>query len=82
VQKQICVIIVTVCIISIMIAAACGGQVAPAITGKLPAEGESIVILVENTSISLPVREFKSDRDRIMEYIHSALNSILEGKVW
>ena len=59
---------------------ACGGQGAPAIAGKLPAQGESIIILVENTSISLPVREFKSDMDRIMESIHSALNSVLEAK--
>jgi hypothetical protein len=80
-QKQFSITIVTACIILSTIAQACGGQGAPAIAGKPPAEGESIIILVENTSISLPVRELKSDKDRIMEWIHSWLNSVLEGKV-
>ena len=79
-QKQIFVIIITACIIFIMTTGACGGPAAPEITLKQLAEGESIVILVENTSISLPVGESKSDMDRIMESIHSALNSVLEAK--
>jgi len=70
----------TAWIASIMIIAGCSGQAAPAGKANPPAESGSAVILVENTSISLPVGYFKSDRDRFMESIHSTLNSLLEGK--
>jgi len=63
-----------------MVAAGCDEQVAPAITGKPSAASGLTVILVENTSVSLPVKQLKSDRDRFMESIHSFCNSVLEGK--
>jgi hypothetical protein len=80
-QKQLFIIIVAACIGYTMIVAGCAGQAEPTITGKPPAESGSVVILVENTSVSLQVRQIKSDMDRLMEVIHSTLNNRLEGKV-
>ena len=71
--------IATACIVFILIAAGCVGQVAPAITGKLSAENGTLVILVENTSISLPVRRLEPEGDALAEFMRSVLN-MLEGK--
>ena len=79
-KKQFFSTMAIVWIASIMITAGCSGQAAPEGKAIPPAESGSAVILVENTSVSLPVGYFKSDRDRFMESIHSTLNSLLEGK--
>lgn|GEM_PF-1370091 len=79
-KKQFFSTIAIAWIASIMITAGCSAQAPPAGKANPPAEGGPAVILVENTSISLPVEYFKSDRDRFMESIHSTLNSLLGGK--
>jgi hypothetical protein len=68
------------CIASALIVTGCSGQAEPAVKGNQPAESGPTVILVENTSISLPLKQLKPDRDRFMESIHSFINSVLEGK--
>jgi len=80
-EKQSVTTIVATCVVAIMLAPGCSGQAGEASIANPPAEGRSTIILVENTSISLPVKYFKSDRDRFMEYIHSTFNNLLEGKV-
>jgi len=67
------------CVVFIMIAAGCGGLVAPEVKGNLSVENGTIVILVENTSISLPVKQLEPGGDALAEFIRSVLN-MLEGK--
>jgi hypothetical protein len=67
------------CVVFIVIAAGCRGQAAPALTGNLSAENGTLVILVENTSISLPVKQLEPDGDALAEFMRSVLN-MLEGK--
>jgi hypothetical protein len=79
-KKQSLSTIAAACVFFIMMAAGCSGGVSPADKGARTAESSTIVILVENTSISLPVKQLKSDRDRFMESIHSFINNVLEGR--
>jgi hypothetical protein len=79
VGKQLVIGIAAVCIASAVVAAGCGVQDTPAIQDELLADNGTVVILVENTSISLPVKQIKPDADRLMEFIRSTLNSVLEG---
>jgi hypothetical protein len=67
------------CVVFIMIASGCAVQVAPAFKGSLSAENGTIVILVENTSISLPVKQLEPGGDAPAEFMRSVLN-MLEGK--
>jgi hypothetical protein len=79
-SKQLLNAVAAACIASSMIAAGCGVQDMPAVKDKQLADSGPIVILVENTSISLPVKQLGSDMDRLVEFIRSTLNNILEGK--
>jgi hypothetical protein len=67
------------CVVFIMIAAGCGGQVSPEVKGSLSVENGTIVILVENTSISLPVKQLETGGGALAEFMRSVLN-MLEGK--
>jgi len=68
-KKQLANAIAAACIIYTVIAAGCFGQ-APADEGNRPAGGGTIVILVENTSISLPIKQLKPDRVELI-YFHT-----------
>ena len=78
-KKQLSGAIAVAIIVCAVIAAGCGGQAAPAVTGNLSAENGTLVILVENTSISLPVKQLEPDGDPFAEFMRSVLN-LLEGK--
>jgi hypothetical protein len=77
--KQLFNTLAAVCIASAVVAAGCGVQDTPAVKYWQLADGESVVILVENTSISLPARQPESEIERVVEFIRSTLNSVLEG---
>jgi hypothetical protein len=68
-MKQLFNTIAAACIASIIIVSGCGGQ-APADKGKQPAGSGPTVILVENTSISLPIKQLKPDRVELI-YFHT-----------
>jgi len=59
------------CVVFVGFAAACSGPVAaPAREGNSAAENETAVILVENTSISLSIKQIKPDRVELI-YFHT-----------
>jgi len=84
-KKQMFSIVAAAIIASAIAMAGCSGQAAR----ELPGESGTTVILVENTSISLPVKQLKHDgveliyfqiKDRLVEFISSTLNNDPEGK--
>lgn len=78
-SKQLLNAVAAACIVFIMIAAGCSSQPAPAAEGNLSVENGTLVILVENTSISLRVKQLEPGGDALAEFMRSILN-ILEGK--
>jgi hypothetical protein len=71
---------VAACIAFALIVAGCSGQAEPAVKGNQPAESGPTVILVENTSVSLTVKQLKPDRAPLEEFMRSILNRFLEVK--
>ncbi|MEI6186555.1 MAG: hypothetical protein WCP43_05045 [Dehalococcoidia bacterium] len=78
-RKPLLNAIAAACMVFITIAAGCSSQPAPAAEGNLSVENGTLVILVENTSISLKVTQLEPGGDPLAEFMRSILN-ILEGK--
>jgi len=69
-EKSLFNIIAVACVASLLMVTGCGGQAAPADKNNQPSDSGSIIILVENTSTSLPIIQLKPDSVELI-YFHT-----------